>query len=342
MRDVARLAGVSVSTVSAVINGVPKVSEKRARKVRDAMEALDYHPDQVARSLKVGRTNTIGLVIPDVTNAFYASLIRGVEEAARAAGYGVLLCDSNEDPEQERRHLSTLFSRRVDGVLLTCSDNSSAYDSLIRRRFPLVFVDRLPAGLKESAISSDNVDAAELAARHLVELGHSRIAFLAGKLSLSPFADRLEGFRRAMQQARLIVPPEYVCPGDLEANSGYLSSKALLALGEPPTAVIASNNLLLSGLLRALRELGIACPADLSIVGFDGFDDYVWNEHVHPKLTVVVQPIREMGYQAFTLLHAKMAPDTTTQAPSTPGVVLLKTELKVRDSTARPSLTARA
>ena len=139
MRDVARLAGVSIATVSAVINGTVKVSEVRSKRVREAMEALDYYPDQVARSLKMGRTDVIGMVIPDITNVFFPQVIRGVEDAARKRGYSVILCDSNEDPEEERRHLDTLFSRRVDGVLIACSDSTAGYEHLMRRRFPIVF-----------------------------------------------------------------------------------------------------------------------------------------------------------------------------------------------------------
>ena len=160
MRDVARLAGVSVATVSAVINGGPKVSQLRSERVRQAMEALDYYPDQVARSLKVGKTGVVGMVIPDITNSFFAHLIRGTEDVAQQHGYSVILCDSAEDPQQERLLLNTLFSRRVDGVLMACSDASAAYDRLMRRRFPMVFVDRIPRGLTHSAVSTDNVAAA--------------------------------------------------------------------------------------------------------------------------------------------------------------------------------------
>src|SRR5262245_32451139 len=228
MRDVARLAGVSVATVSAVINGTVTVSERLTGKVENAMKALDYHPDQVARSLKVGRTQVVGMVVPDLTNAFFPEVIQGAEDAARLQGYSVILCNSNEDPEQERRHLCPLFSRRVDGVLLACSDASAAYDSLVRRRFPIVFVDRIPQGVSFAGVSTDNEDAGRRATRHLIELGHKRIAFITGNLRHSPHADRLHGFRKAMQESNLAVRDEYLQVGDLTMDSGYRAGLDML------------------------------------------------------------------------------------------------------------------
>jgi LacI family transcriptional regulator len=186
------------------------VSDTRAEKVRAAMAALDYHPDQVARSLKVGRTDVIGMVLPNITNPFFPEVVRGVEFAAEQQNYSVILCNSNEDPEREQRHLSMLFSRRVDGVLIVCSAESTAYESLIRGRFPIVFVDRVPKGLPVSAVSTDNVEAGYRATQHLIDLGYELIALVTGNLRLSPHADRLEGFRQAMQAARLAVLDEYL------------------------------------------------------------------------------------------------------------------------------------
>src|SRR3954449_6576628 len=153
MRDVARLAGVSTSTVSAVINEHVPVSPERKNKVMEAMAALDYHPDEVARSLKTGRTNVIGVVIPDITNAFYPEVVRAIENAARSAGYAVVLCDSNEDVKNEDAHLATLSSRRVDGVILGCCVNSNAYATMGRRRFPIVYVDRVPPATIEGTVT---------------------------------------------------------------------------------------------------------------------------------------------------------------------------------------------
>jgi LacI family transcriptional regulator len=327
MRDVARLAGVSIATVSAVINGTSVVSEGLAKKVREAMAALDYHPNQVARSLKVGRTDVIGMVLPDITNAFFPEVVRGVEFAAEKAGYSVILCNSNEDPAREQRHLAELFSRRVDGVLIACSAESTAYESLVSRRFPIVFVDRVPKGLPVSAVTTNNVDAGYRATRHLIDFGHERIALITGNLRLSPHADRLEGFRQAMQSSRLLIRDEYLRVGDLQTESGYQHGSELLALPTPPTAIISSNNKMLLGLMRAIWEAGVQCPGEINVIGFD---DYVWTANYSPKLTTIAQPAYEIGKLALEMLLAKLNTDSEEGGGE---VKMLDAELRVREST---------
>lgn len=331
MKDVARLAGVSVATVSAVINSSATVSEKRAKRVRDAMEALDYYPDQVARSLKVGRTNVVGMVVPDITNNFFPLLIRGVEDAARQQGYSVILCDSNEDPEEERRHLDTLFSRRVDGVLIACSDQSAGYEHLMRRRFPIIFVDRIPRGMVHGGVATDNVDAGARATNHLIDLGHERISFITGKLGLSPHYGRLEGFRKAMQARGLPIREEFLREGDLEVETGRRLGIELLSLNPRPTAIISTNNRMLLGLAGAFAELGIPCPQSVSVVGFD---DSAWTEHFSPGMTIMAQPAFEMGKAAFSMLLTKMRTDGETGEE--PDLQLFPAQLRVRGSTAPP------
>ncbi len=331
MREVARLAGVSVSTVSAVINETTIVSPRRAQKVREAMNALDYHPDQVARSLKVGRTEVVGVIMPDITNAFYPEVIRGIEDTAGQASYSVILCNSNEDPAQEQRRLNTLFSRRVDGVLIACSDAATAYDSLIRRRFPIVFFDRLPAGAQRGAVCTDNLDAGQSATEHLLELGHRQIAMITGNLLHSTHRDRLEGFRQAMQGRQVAIRNEYLRSGDLQTQSGYESGLALLRLPQPPTAIITSNNKMLLGLMRAIGDLGLVCPAQVSVIGFD---DYVWTENFTPRLTVVRQQTYEIGCRAMAMLLKQIGSEGGSEQSE---VVQLKAELVIRESTAAPA-----
>jgi LacI family transcriptional regulator len=338
MRDVARLAGVSVATVSAVVNSSATVSEVRSKRVREAMEALDYYPDQVARSLKVGRTNVVGMVVPDITNIFFPQLIRGAEDAARQQGYSVILCDSNEDPEEERRHLDTLFSRRVDGVLIACSDPSAEYEYLMRRRFPIVFVDRIPRGITRAGVSTDNVEAGFRATNHLIELGHKRIAFITGQLGLSPHYGRFEGFRKAMQAEGLPIRDEYLREGDLEVETGRRLGIELLSLNPPPTAIITSNNRMLLGLTGAFTELGIPCPGGVSVVGFD---DSVWTEHFTPGLTVMAQPAFEIGRAAFAMLLSRMQPAEGEEGDD-PGLHLFPAELRLRGSTAPPGSDSRS
>jgi LacI family transcriptional regulator len=333
IRDVARLAGVSVATASAVVNRKGTVSSKLTQRVLSAMEALDYHPDQVARSLKVRQTKTVGIVIPDATNPFFTDVIRGVEGEARAHGYALILCDSAEDPAQERLNLNTLFSRRVDGVLLAPTDSYAAQDRLIHRRFPLVFFDRLPPGFNGSAVVTDNFGAAYEATRHLISLGHERIAIIAGRLDLSNGLDRLEGFRKALQEAGLPLHDEYLLRGNFQLESGHQCGLELLRLSTPPTAVFSCNNQMTLGLMRALYENRVPCPERISVLGFDDFD---WAANFSPRLTTVAQPTFEMGKQALQLLLRKMKAFREKTESFEEKVVALKAELRVRDSTAPP------
>jgi LacI family transcriptional regulator len=335
MHDVARLANVSVATVSAVINGKNGVSAKFTKQVKEAMANLDYHPDLIARSLKTGRTNTIGMIVPDVTNPFHTEVMRGVEDEARLNGYSPLLCNSNEDPERERQLLDTLFSQRVDGVLLAASDSSAAYDRLTRRRFPIVFIDRVPAGHTKRAVVTDNVGAAYDATKYLIDIGHKRIAILAGHIHISTGFDRVEGYRKAMQEAHLLVREDYFQRGDFQMESGYRCGLQLLQLPDPPTAIFSCNNKMTLGLMRALAELQVSCPERVSVLSFDDFE---WAASFSPKLTTVAQSTHEMGKQAMRMLLRIMAPNREDSDLNEENIVMLEAELMIRESTAPPSM----
>jgi LacI family transcriptional regulator len=332
MRHVAMLAGVSIATVSAVLNKTAPVRPERKQRVLDAMTALNYFPDAIARGLKTGKTNAIGVVVPDITNAFYPEVIRGVEDIAREAGYSVLLCDSNEDPGREAEHLNSLFSRRVDGVLLACCVNSTAISGTFRGRYPVVFLDRIPPGAFDGAVSSDNLHAGAMATRHLIELGHQRIAMVVGHLGLSPHRDRLEGFRKAMQESHLPILDEYLVTGDLQIEDSLRTCRQLLDLPHPPTAIMVGNNKLLLGVLAGLEERAIRVPQQISILGFD---DYLWNRYFSPSLTAVAQSTFEMGKRACELLMHSIEQDPEHAAPATRRICL-PTELRIRNSTAPP------
>ncbi len=333
MRDVARLAGVSVATVSAVLNGTPRVSDHRKQRVVEAMDALDYYPDGVARSLKKGLTQVIGMVIPDLTNEFYPQVIRGVEDAARERGYSLILCDCNEDPEQEKRHLDVLFSRRVDGVLIACSNSAGAYEHLSRRRFPVVFFDRIPHGWQGGAVCSDDERAAYGATKHLIELGHTRIGIVAGRQEYSTHAARLEGFRKAMQEARLLVHDEYFRTEALSIEKGYEYGKEFFRCDPAPTAILATNNRALLGLIRAAGECKVSIPDSMSLVGFD---DYAWTQNFSPGLTTIAQPTWEIGRRALEMLVDRIEGREASGRSSGQTPLRLQSRLVVRGSTAPP------
>jgi LacI family transcriptional regulator len=330
MRDVARLAGVSIATVSAVLTGKKPVSDQLRGRVDEAMRALDYHPDQVARSLKIGSTNVVGMVIPDVTNPFFTELMQGAEQEARRCGMSIMLSNTDGDSEIEQRQLSTLLAHRVDGILLSCADSFTPWQRLERRKVPFVFFDRLPVGFKGPGVALDNRSAAAGAARFLIGLGHRRIAIIAGSQKVSPGIARLEGFREAMEAAHLAVREQYVRYGNFSIDGGYQSGLDLIALPSPPTAILSCNNKMTLGLMRAIAEKKVSCPAAISVIGFDDFE---WSANFSPRLTTVGQPTRAMGRKAMAMLLDQI---NKSEEYVSPGTEMFQSELIVRDSTAPP------
>jgi LacI family transcriptional regulator len=334
MRDVARLARVSVTTVSSIVNARGGVSPEVTRRVEDAIATLDYHPNEVARGLKVNRTFTIGIILPDVSNLFFNDILRGVETEARRNGYSVILCDSNEDPVQEQELLTLLIRRRVDGILLASTQASLAASRLAMRRPPIVCFDRDPGGFEGPAVVVDNVRASYEATQHLIELGHQHIAIIAGPETTLTGRERLEGFRKALQEAHLPLPKGYIRPGGFSMEGAHREALEILQLSNPPTAILVCNNRMTLGLMRALRDLGLRCPQDVSVVGFDDFD---WSDLFSPRLTTIVQPSYEMGKRATEmLLRVIQGPDQHLESGERNRVVL-KAELRIRESTASPA-----
>lgn len=334
LHDVAALAGVSIATVSAVVNQKSSVGAESRQRVEAAMQQLDYRPHSLARSLKTGRSHAIGLVVPDITNPFFPEAMAGIEAVARSRGYSVLLANSNEDPAQEAQNLRFLHSRRVDGIVLACASGGVDYTPFFSDSCPIVFMDRLPAAqIAAPSAIVDNRGAARLATQHLIDLGHERIAIIAGRLDLSVGAGRLAGFKQALRSARLPLPPEFLQLGDFQPESGYLAGKQLMALAQPPTAIFACNNSMTLGLMRALAERRIDCPERVSVLAFD---DFPWAAHFRPELTTVAQPVLELGRQAMRLLLAAIDPASPEAAELKGNQIVLPAELRIRKSTAAP------
>ena len=334
MRDVARLASVSVTTVSSVVNGRGGVSPKLSGRVEDAIAALDYHPNEVARSLKVNRTFTLGMIVPDVSNFFFNNVLQGVEPNARRHGYSVVLCDSHEDPAEERALLKMLISRRVDGILLASAQADWAEHNIPRRHPPIVCFDRQPTGFKGRAVVVDNIKAGYKATRHLIELGHQRIATVAGPESTLTGHGRMEGYRRALQEAGIPSREGYIRPGGYSMEGGYRAAVEILRLADPPTAIFCANNRMTLGVMSALKDLRLSCPQCVSVCGCDAFD---WSELFSPKLTIIVQPSYRMGQVAVELLlEVIKTPDQQPEAGEA-GYVVLDSELRIGESTAPPS-----
>jgi LacI family transcriptional regulator len=304
MADVARAAGVSISTVSHVVNGTRRVSEKAERAVREALEATGYTHDRIARSLATGRTRTIGLAMSAISNQYFAELAHAIDREAAHAGYTLLLADTHDESERELRATMDLVGRRVDGVILAPSAKPAAALELLRKRaVATVLIDRfVPVELDQ--IATENIGPTARLVAHLAELGHERIGMIAGLEGLATSEERIEGYRRGVASSSLSFDPELVARGDSDAEPARAAAHRLLRLERPPTAVVVTNNRMTIGVMRALREAGLRVPDDIALVAFDDFE---WADLFHPRLTTIAQATTQLGEQAVTMLLSRLA-----------------------------------
>jgi LacI family transcriptional regulator len=331
MNDVARAADVSIATVSHVINGTRFVSPERAERVHAAMLQLDYTPDATARSLRVGRTNTLGLVIPDNSNPFFAELARRIEEAGFDAGYTTVLGNSGERPEREHQYVSMLLSKRVDGLILAPfrAVEPGLARLLQKAPIPVVVIDRDDVGPGLDVVLHDDAGGGRQAAQHLLDLGHSSIACVAGPPHHGPGAGRLQGFLDALAEAGVTLADDAIAAGDYHFERGRAATAELLDGGCRFTALFAANDLMAAGAIRELAARGMAVPGDVSVVGYD---DAPLAEMLMPSLTTVRQPLQTMAGTAVSLLLDRL----TGVAVDGRNRHVLETSLVVRDSTSPP------
>jgi len=332
--DVARLAGVHPSTVSRALHraDLPVRPETR-RRVMAAVERLEYRPSAIARGLRLRRSNTLGMLVPDITNPFFPPIIRGAEEAARQRGYELVLCNTDDVPERETASLRVLRERQADGLLIATSRMADATVAALRReRFPFVLVNRGSRVAADLAVEVDNERAAEAVIAHLVSLGHRRIAHIAGPLCTTTGAERAAGYRHAMKVRGLPTHGALLAEAEAYAEvTGHAAATRLLRAS--PTAIFAANDLLVLGALRAAREAGLRVPRDLSLVGIN---DIPLVGLIDPPLTTVRVPQREMGKIAANMLMAVLENEPIARRQ-----VLLDTTLVVRGSTAAPAAAGR-
>ena len=300
MRDVAEQAGVSVTSVSHVINETRPVSDELRRRVLAAMEELGYQPNRLARSLRRGQTLTIGMIIPDSANPFFAEMARGVEDTSFKSGYNVILCNSDGDLNKERVYTNVLVEKRVDGILFIAAGlSSNGILDLQTQRVPLVVVDRDLPDASVDSVLTDNARGGWLATRHLIDLGHRRIACITGPSDITPSAERVTGYRQALEEEGVPVNGELIVRGDFQYESAYRAAIRLLQMEDPPTAIFACNDLMAVAVMSAALELGQHVPGDLSVVGFDNVRLAAF---ANPPLTTIAQPKYEMGVVAATML----------------------------------------
>ncbi|SBT90580.1 transcriptional regulator, LacI family [Streptomyces sp. DI166] len=307
MADVARDAGVSVATVSHVLNGTRPVLPHTRQAVLDAIERLGYTPNSLARSLVTARTRSIGLAVSAISNPYFTEILQGVEAAALEHGYGLLIADPHDDPEHERKAVQLLHERRVDGMIVAPSAEPQALLAHLRRHsVPTVFLDRLveDAGPLFDQVCAESAEPTTRLVTHLAELGHRRIGLVAGRAGLSTTRERITGYRHGLAHAGLAHDERLVVHGDSESAGAERATDGLLSLAAPPTALVTANNAMTIGALRSLRAHGLSVPDDIALCCFD---DFAWADLFTPRLTAIAQPSREIGARAVQVLLDRLA-----------------------------------
>lgn len=329
IKEVAAHAGVSSATVSHVINDTRFVSDTVREQVQQAMADLGYRPNALARSLRRGETHTIGLILPDSANPFFAEIGRAIEASAFERGYSVILCNTENDREKERMYTEVLENKQVDGMIFVASGKE--HETLVeitKKGLPSVVVDRDMGSLELDTVITDNYTGGLVATQHLLSLGHRIIACITGPSNITPSAHRVTGYRAALQQANIPVDESLLARGDFHAPSGYQGAMQLFQRNPRPTAIFVCNDMMAIGVIRAASQLGLRIPEDVSIASFDNIE---LASYTTPPLTSVAQPKQEIGQMAITLLLERMQ-----NASLPPRRNILPTRLVIRESTRRP------
>ncbi|SFS53006.1 LacI family DNA-binding transcriptional regulator [Paenibacillus sp. BC26] len=329
--DVAREAGVSIAAVSQVINGKGKISEERRASIISVMEQLNYKPSLIASALTGKKTYTLGLLIPDISNPFFAEIARAVEDQGDVHGYSLVICSTDNKDERVERYLTLLGQKSVDGIIIgTGMDSGELLDLLLKKSIPLAVIAREMPGHDLATVVVDDYEGGRMAARHLLGLGHTRMAVLAEHRKVISSRERIRGFQDEVVEAGLQLP-EYMVKmnGRDLVNDGRRSASELLRYADRPTAVFCCNDLLAIGALQAAKEMGVRVPEELSIVGFD---NTILATVTDPPLTTVSQPTEQMGQLVVDLVLSK----NDAAKPGEPKRVMLKPELVVRQSTGKP------
>jgi LacI family transcriptional regulator len=327
INDVAKLAGVSTTTVSHFINGTRYVSDDLRERVENAIAELEYHPNSMARGLRRGESKTIGLIVPDNSNPFFAEILRSIENIGYANGYSVILCNSDSDIDKEVAYTDLLFAKQVDGIVFITTNNSCEHlQQLSNVGIPIIVIDRDIPLIGTDVLLVDNFQGGYVATQYLIELGHRRIACITGPSRLTPSAERVNGYRKALADAGITENPDLIVMGDFQFQGGETGIAQLLTLREPPTAVFACNDLMALGVMRGLRKAKLSVPRDISLIGFD---DISLTSVVSPALTSVAQPIQEISRLAIELLINRIQKKDSECEEKR---IVLPTQLVIRES----------
>lgn len=314
MKDIAKLAGVSTSTVSHVINKTRFVSEEISERVNNAAKELNYYaPSALARSLKVNRTKTIGMLVTTSTNPFFGEVVKGVERSCYQKGYSLILCNTEGDNERMRQSINTLLQKRVDGLILMCSSLEGERIDVFERYpdIPVVVMDWGPMLFTSDKIQDNSLRGGYLAAKYLIDCGHTEIGCITGPLIKHQAQMRYEGYKRAMNEAGLEFNANWIIESDFECEGGYQAFKKMAQRGALPSSIFVSNDMMAMGVINAANELGIKVPDDLSIIGYD---DIHIAKFMSPSLTTIHQPKYRLGQAAVETLVRKLD-EKSTEAP---------------------------
>jgi DNA-binding LacI/PurR family transcriptional regulator len=337
MKQIAALAGVSLGTVSHVLNDSAKVREPLRKRVLEAVQITGYMPSQLARGLRRDKTNILGMVIPDILNPFFPGVVRGVENVAFANGYRLVLCNTDNVHEKEVEHLNALQTYLPSGLIVipsSLSDLTAQTEAFRKAGTAVVCIDRLPRNWDGDSVTINNAAGAFHATSYLIEIGHRRLAAITGPLDLTNSQDRLKGFKRAARQAGLEIVQDYMQETTFDSAGGYAKTRVLLQMSPRPTAILACNDMMALGALLAIRDENLRCPDDISLIGFDGLD---LTEVTTPQLSSVYQSSYQMGAAA-----AQLALDRVAHSAGPVRRIVLKTELKIRGSVAPPPKSERS
>jgi LacI family transcriptional regulator len=333
IRDVARLAGVSISTVSLSLNAPARVSAETRARVGAAVREVGYAANPIAQSLKRGRSRLIGMVVADITNPFFGSLLREIERCAAEADYLVVVSDTAARETNEKAILRQFASQRVAGIILSpCGRYGGAADHVARLGMPLVLFDHRLEGIASDYVGTDNVLAAAMLTEHLIRLGHRRIALIGGTAGLYTAEKRRAGYEATLRANRLPVDPGLVADGRYDGREGYAAAMRLLTRPEGrPTAILAASNVMVLGALQACNDLAIDCPRQISLAGID---DVPWSAVIRPRITMAVQPVEEMARAASRMIMDRIAAADPAAIPVRDRV--FTPELLVGESTRPP------
>lgn len=326
IRDVAALAGVSTATVSNVLSGSRYVGPERRGRVKEAIDELGYRPNGIAASLRSQRTRIIGIVVPDIVNAFFSSFVQHIEELAAGSGYQIILVSTNEDADQERERMNALLSRRVDGlIVIPVGDQFETRSDIQSQGVSMVVVDRGGQLTEFDTIAADNVTAAREGTRHLIGLGHTNIAMVVSIPTLDNIQGRIKGYEDALAEAGLQDRAQIVV-GGVTVESSRMAVVQCLRQPDRPSAVFAGTNVIALGAIHAIRDLDLDFPREISLLGFDDFE---WMTVLKPYISTIRQPTDEMAAHAWRLLTDRLAHKRRDVAR-----VRLRCTLRARESTA--------